>query len=266
MSLDAWAERRRLSGKYLALVAQTLDEAKTGVGYLQELGIRFESLPAPANDTAKPPELAELEQFIGFARARLTQKDPALINSNAGNWPIGHLALRAKAAAGRDKFDPGVFKTKQLLKLGRLQVKKGENPPATTLFVRFDPAFGSPAGVVVLNKLLFSKSDNLPKGENDIENQAVESLRSVLERDAPEVAQRLGFGKHPQGGSLDAEALALQTPAVLEIPLSPAVIVAVQGKQLLIECELDEQPSPESAVHVQHAIGKRSRPEVHDGR
>jgi hypothetical protein len=38
VGLEAWAARRKLSGKYLALVSKTLDEAKTGAGYLKQLG------------------------------------------------------------------------------------------------------------------------------------------------------------------------------------------------------------------------------------
>jgi len=63
----------------------------------------------------------ECDRFIAFMRTRLNQKEPPLIVANAGNWPIGHLDVRAKAAAGRDKFDPNTFKAKQTLKLARLQ-------------------------------------------------------------------------------------------------------------------------------------------------
>lgn len=255
-SVEDWATRRGLSGRYLALVAQTLDEAKAGNGYLKQLGTMWESLPSPKNETDVPTELRELEQFVAFLQTRLSAKEPPLIHSSAGNWPIAHLALRAKAADARDKFDPGVFKSRQLLKLGRLPAKKGENPAATTLFLSMEPALDSPPGMVVLRRIVFSKADNLPNNAKDIESQAVESLRAVLERESPEVARQLGFGKHPLGDELDADALAIQVPATIEVPLSPSAVAAVQEKQLLVECELDPKASPESAVHVQHAIGK----------
>lgn len=257
VSLEDWAARRRLRGKYLALVAKTLDEAKTGAGYLQQLGTLWEAVPAPTDAARVPQELVECERFIAFMRARLGQKEPALINANAGNWPIGHLALRARVAAGRDAFDPGVFQAKQTLRLGRLQGKKGEQASAVVLYLRVDPAFASDPGLVVFRRPLFSKSDNLPKNRKDTETQAVESLRSVLEREAPDVARRLGFGKHPRGGVLDSESFAVQAPAVVEIPLSPAAVAALQGRQLLLECELDGQATPEAAVHVRHAVGTR---------
>jgi hypothetical protein len=45
--LEDWAVRRKLSGKYLALVAKTLDEAKNGAGYLKQLGDMWEAIPVP---------------------------------------------------------------------------------------------------------------------------------------------------------------------------------------------------------------------------
>lgn len=257
ISLEEWAARRKLSGKYLAVVSKTLDQAKSGAGYLKQLGAMWDAIPAPAKAGGVPQELMECERFIAFVRTRLGPKEPSLINANAGNWPIGHLALRARVAAGRDKFEPSTFKVRTTLKLGRLQPKNGEKDLATVLYLRVDPAFDSPPGVVVFHRPLFSKSDNLPKNKNDIETQAVESLRAVLEREAPDVARRLGFGKHPRGGELDAESFAVQAPVVVEIPLSNVAVTALQGKQLLVECELDGKSTPEAAVQIQHAIGTR---------
>jgi hypothetical protein len=254
VSLEEWAARRKLSGKYLALVFKTLAEAKTGAGYLKHLGAMWDAIPAPTKAGDVPKELMDCDRFIAFARARLNQKEPPLIVANAGNWPILHLANRAKAAAGRDKFEPTTFKAKQTLKLGRLQSKKGE---ATVVYLRVDPAFDSPGGVVVFHRPVFSKADNLPKNKKDIETQGVESLRAVLEREAPDVARRLSFGKHPNGGDLDPDSFAVQAPIVVEIPLSAAAVTALQGKQLLVECELNGKSSPESAVEVQGAIGTR---------
>lgn len=251
VSLEAWADRHKLSGTYLALVAKTLDDAKTGAGYLKQLGDMWDAVPAPAKAGGVPNELIECERFITFARSRLTQKEPPLIVANAGNWPIGHLATRAKAAAARDKFDRGIFQAKRILKFGRFQGKK-DKAAATVLYLRVDREFDSPAGVVTFQRPVFSKSDNLPKNKKDIENQQIESLRSVLERDAPEVAQRLGFGK----GNLDADSFAVTAPAVVEIPLSANTVAALQGRQLLVECEIATTATPEAAVLVQHAVGK----------
>ncbi len=259
VGLDEWASRRKLSGKYLALVTKTLTEAKTGAGYLKQLGALWDAIPAPRQASGVPQELAECERFITFARSQLGEKEPPLIKANAGNWPIAHLALRAKVAAGRDKFDPVSFKSKQTLKLGKLQMKKGQKPSATTLILSVDPAFDSAPGVVVFHSPLFSKADKLPKNKKEIANQGIESLRAVLEREAPDVARRLGFGKHPRGSELDADSFAVQAPMVIEIPLSPAAVAALQGKQLLVECELDGKASPEAAIQIQHGVGSLPR-------
>jgi hypothetical protein len=258
VSIETWAARRKLSATYLALVAKTLDDAKTGAGYLQQIGAKWDALPAPTNDIAVPQEMRELERYIAYVQTRLCQREPALIVPGAGNWPIKHLALRTKVATARDKFDAESFKTRQMAKLGRLQTKKGEKPSETTFYLRIDTAFPNlPDGVIVIPRSVFTKSDNFTQNKKEIESQGVETLRAVLEREAPEVAKRLAFGKHPNGGVLDADAFAIKAPSVLEIPLSATAVAALQGRQLLIECELDVKVSPETAVHVQHAIGKR---------
>jgi hypothetical protein len=258
VSLAAWATGRKLSAPYLALVAKTLDEARTGTGYLKQLGARWESLPPPAKAKEVPEAFREFERFVAFVQGRLHQKEPELIQANAGNWPIRHLALRAGVAAKRDQFDPGVFKSKQLIQFGRLQVKKGQQPPETMLVLRIDPAFeGAPSGVVVVQRSAFTRADHFVSNKKEVETQGQESLRAVLERQAPEVARRLGFGKHPGGGTIAADAFAVKAPAVVEIPLTPAAALALQGKQLLVECELDAKSCPDAAFHLQHAIGKR---------
>ena len=263
---EAWAERQKLSGTYLALVQKTLDEAKTGTGYLKQLGIKWESLPAPTNAVDVPQEVRELERFVAFVQTQLCQREPQLIVANAGNWPIGHLGLRAKVAAGRDKFDPSNLKARQFFRFDRLQTKKAEKPAETVLYLRIDLPFeDSPAGIVVVSRSAFTKSEKFTQNKKEIQNQAQESLRTVLEREAPEVARRLAFGKHPDGGDLDPDAFAVQAPGVLEIPLPSAAVAALQGKQLLVDCELDPKGSPESAFHLQVAVGKRPQATARTG-
>lgn len=258
LSLHAWAVRYKLSGKYLALVVKTLDESKVGTGYLKELASRWNSIPAPANAKDVPHELKELEQFVSFVQTQLCQHEPRLIHADAGCWPIGHLDLRAAAAVARDKFAPGNLTSRQLLKFGRLEMKNGKKPNETVLYLRIDSAFeGLPTGVIVVRKAVFTKGDTIAQNKKESEAQGMESLRAVLEREAPEVARRLRFGKHPSGGTLDADAFAVQAPGVLEIPLSAAAVAALQGKQLLIECELDGDRSTKAAFHLLSATGKR---------
>ena len=258
MPVEAWAKGRGLSGKYLKLVMETLENAKTGTSYLKQLGDRWHHLPAPKTAGDVPPELMELQRFVSFLQAQLCQREPGLIHANAGCWIIGHLDLRAKAANARDKFDPAIFKSKQLVKFGRLEAKKADQPSETVLHLRIDPAFeGLATGMIVVRRAVFSKSDTITQNKRDLESQGVESLRAVLEREAPDVARRLGFGKTPGGDALDADAFAVQAPGMLEIPLSSAAVASLRGKQLLLECELAGDDSTRTAFHLIPGMGKR---------
>jgi hypothetical protein len=258
LSPDAWAVRHKFSGKYLALVATTLDEAKSDTGYLKQLGEKWASLPAPKAAGDVPLELKEIQRSVAFLQTQLCQREPRLIHADAGCWVIGHLDLRAKAAFARDQFDPASLKSRQLIKFGRFETKKGEKPSETVLSLRIDPAFaGLPSGTIVVRQAVFTKSDTIPQNKKDSEAQGLESLRAVLEREAPDVARRLAFGKYPTGPALDADAFAVQAPGILEIPLSSAAVAALQGKQLLLECELDGDSSTKSAFHLRPAVGKR---------
>jgi hypothetical protein len=266
VSLDTWAARYKLSGKYLTLVAKTLDEAKTGTGYLKQLGEKWKSLPAPKNASDVPQELKELERFVSFLQIQLCQPEPRLIHADAGCWVIGHLDLRAKAADARDKFDPANLKSRQLIKFSRLEGKKGVKPSETVLYLRIDPAFeGTPPGLIVVRRAVFTKADTIAQNKKDIEAQGLESLRAVLERDAPEVARHLGFGKHPSGRAMDPDAFAIQAPGVLEISLSSAAVTSLQGKQLLLECELDGESATKSAFYLLPATGKRPESTIGTG-
>lgn len=265
VAIDDWASRQGLSGKYLALVSKTLDESKDGAGYIGALGDKWRSLPAPADGKGTPPELLELEKFIAFVQTRLIAKEPQLIRPGAGTWPIGHLALRAEAAAARGKADSAALKSKTILEFGRFQAKKGEDPAATTLVLRVDPAFdGVAPGVVVLHRPTFTKGTKPAKTAKEAAAQMAVSLREFLERENPDLARRLKFGAHPRGGELDADSLVLQAPAVLEIPLSQAAAGKLIGLQLVVECELDAKASPESAVHVRRASGKLPEKTAYD--
>lgn len=235
-----------------------MDGAKDGTGYLKQLGDKWNSLPAPKSAGDVPEELKELQRFVSFLQTQLGHREPRLIHADAGCWVIGHLDLRAKAAFARDKFDPANLKPRQLVKFGRLETRKGERPPGTVLYLRSDPAFeGLSPGLIVVRRAVFTRSDAVAQSKKEIEAHGLESLRAVLEREAPDVARRLGFGRHPDGRALDADAFVVPAPGVLEIPLGSTAVAALQGKQLLLECELDGDSSTTSAFHLLPATGRR---------
>ena len=122
--IAAWAAQRKLSAKYLALVYSTLNEASAGHGYLKQIGQLWDTLPAPNDGKSRPRELESLQRLIEFTQQQLCYRDENLIQSNAGNWPIAHLAFRTKVTQRRDQFDPSQFKSSRLLRSGRLPAAK----------------------------------------------------------------------------------------------------------------------------------------------
>jgi hypothetical protein len=253
--LENWAAQRGLSGKYLGLVAKTLDEASELSGPLKQLGLMWDALPSPSNGPEVPRRMGDIEQLIGFIQGNLVSREPNLI---PGHWAIGHLALRAQVAAARDKFDRGGLRARAVLRPGRIVGRKGDpNLRGTSIFLRVDPAFESqPGGLVTVHRPVFSKSKNLPRTEKDEKEQLVETLRSVLERDAPELAKNLAFGIHPAGGTIGPDSFVVKAPALIEIPLSPEAVTGLNDKQVLLDCELDGQSSPEALIAISAALGE----------
>lgn len=258
-SLESWATQRGLSGKYLALVAKTLGEARAGIGPMKQLGAMWEALPPPSNARDVPQPLRDIERFIAFIQSNLIEKEPRLIQPGAGNWPIAHLALRARAAAARDQFDPRALKQRVILKPGRIPGRQGEpDQQGISLFLRVDPAFGSqPGGLVIVQRPVFSKNESLPRSDQDEKQHPVETLRSVLERAAPELARTLAFGRHPAGDTIGPDSFVVKAPALIEIPLPPEAASALREMHILLDCELDGKSTPEALVAISSALGKR---------
>lgn len=255
IDIAAWGQRRGLSGKYLGLVWETLNEASAGSGLVKEVGRLWDALPPPADAAARPLELEALERYIVFCQQQLCYREGALILSHAGNWPIQQLDFRAKSARQRDQFDPGRFKTRHTVVFNRLQRAK-DKPAGTSLYLRIDRAMGDEAGgQVLLRRPVFSKSNTPPRNEDEFKKQEAVTLREVLEKHEPELAKRLLFGKQPGGGEIDADSFVVEAPGLVEIPLGPAAVAELDGKHLIIECELDAKQR-ERSVYLRHATGK----------
>ena len=258
LSPEAWAQRQGLSGSYVALVVKTLAEATAGESFMRKLGGMWEALPAPTNATDVPQAVREVTAFIALMQTGVGSHDPALIRS--GRAPIDHLAMRVKVAASRDKGGVGNIGTRSKLRIGRLpappKVAKAAQAEVTTLYLRLDPAFDSKPGLVILHRPMLSKRDG-PSNDKQAKEDEVETLRAVLERETPELASQLAFGKHPSGEALDPDSLVLQAPFVLTIPLGAQAMAGLQGKYLHLDFEVDAGSSAESAVFLQQAIGKK---------
>lgn len=258
VSIEAWAQRSELSEKYLALIWSTLSKASSTSGYLKRLGEKWDALPAPATNGNVPRELVELNRYVEFCQQKLCHRKEQLIRSNAGNWPIGHLDFRAKTAAKRDQFDPGVFASRRLIRLDRIRAPRKNDQKTRTLYLRIDPAFaGSQDTYVLLHRPIFSRNGNLPRNKNEEQRHQVVTLRAFLQQQAPEVLKRLAFGRHPKGHAIDPDSLAVKAPTLIEIPLGPEMCRLLDGKQLLLDCELDPEHGNNGIVHVLQSMGNK---------
>ena len=135
IDLATWAERHHLSSRYFALVWETLSDASRAandfakaapdragktIGFYEQLGQMWNALPAPTDARTKPPEWNGLERYVEFWQRKLPHREGAMIQSHAGNWPIGHLEFRAREAAARDQFDPGNLRPKVTITVAQI--------------------------------------------------------------------------------------------------------------------------------------------------
>ncbi len=257
VSIEAWARRSKLSERYLAIVWSALDGlGDDATGYVAEVAKAWQSLPAPAG-TGRPNEFDDFARTVERARERLGFARQALVKSNAGNWPIGHLDFRAKVSANRDKHDAGRFQDRAFVRFDRVRPPKKEKDPQPTLRLRVAPAFpGAGRGYVLLERPVVSRSGNRARNEKDLEKSGEVTLRSVLERHAPDVARKLAFGKHPAGGEIASDSCVLRAPAEITLPLDGKLLEALDDRHVLVDVRLDLERSPEAAVHVQYGLGE----------
>ena len=260
-SLARLAESKGLSTKYLILVYETLANAPHDSGFMEQLRTLWEIVPAPTNANAVPAEFNELMKLVEFGRKTLTPPLKGLIKSNANNWPIQWLDFRSKTAAVRDQFSEEQLESEVLINVGRIPVyKEGMEP--YSMFVHFRKGYSQDDGYVVVKRPLFSLAQQLPNNEQDEKvNHKVVSLRQVLEKHNPDLATGLKFGEHPvpdslPEGGLDSEWMVVKTPAVVQIPFTPEMHVELQGKHLLLQCQLDASASRDQSVFVQFGNGK----------
>tara|TARA_B110000438_G_scaffold296249_1_gene340641 strand:+ start:3886 stop:7389 length:3504 start_codon:yes stop_codon:yes gene_type:complete len=259
-SIRQYAEANGLSAKYLELVWNTLSKPNSSRGFTQQLEQYWKSVPPPLDNHGTPREFDELMRFIEFARNTLTPPLKGLIKSNAGNWPIHWLDFRAKTAAVRDKFSPEQLQSEVLVNVGRVPVfKEGTEP--YSMSIEFRKGYSDDEGYVIIKRPLFSNAQALPKNEKDeTENHKVISLKAALDQHNSDLSAKLKFGTHPVAKSTSAEAfdpewLVIKTPALIEIPFTSEMHKELQGKHLLLQCQLDSQESRDASVFIQFGNG-----------
>ena len=247
--------RPGLSEKYLALVSKTLVEASSQTGFMKKIGEAWQAIPAPKNSTDRPIELQTLQELVAFGRKVLTAREGQLIFPSAGNWPIGHLDLRTKTAAGRDKFDRQELQSETLIHVVRLpKLSDDAKVEPYSVFLRVEPGFAEGDNYVVIKRALFSKVDRLPNNEKEEKTHAIKTLRSVLEKSNPDVAATLQFGNHPGGDEIDQDSFVVKAPAVIEIPITAEMQRELGDQHLLLKCQLDPNHSRNGSVLVQASV------------
>lgn len=252
-TIREYAEANGLSAKYLELVWNTLSITTSRRGFMQQLEQYWKAVPPPQDDAGTPREFNDLMQFIEFGRKTLTPPLKGLIKSNAGNWPIHWLDFRAKTATLRDKFSPEQLQSEALVNVGQVPVfKEGMEP--YSMSIRFKHGYSDADGYVIIKRPLFSNTQTLPKDAE--ENHTIVSLKAALVRHNTDLATRLEFGTHPvkkptSAEPLDPEWLIIKTPTLIEIPFSAEMHKELQGKHLLLQCQLDPRESRDASIFIQ---------------
>lgn len=252
--------RPRFSEKYLALVSKTLGDASSQTGFMKKIGEAWQAIPAPKNATDRPIELQTLQDLVAFGRKVLTTREGQLIFPSAGNWPIGHLDLRTRTAASRDKFDRQELQSETLINVVRLpKLNDGAKVEPYSVFLRVEPGFVEGDNYVVFKRALFSKVDRLPNNEKEEKAHEIKTLRSVLEKSNSDLTATLQFGKHPEGDDIDRDSFVVKAPAVIEISITADMQRELAEQHLLLKCQLDPKHSRDGSVLVQTSVREISK-------
>lgn len=256
LSPEAFAVLHQLSGRYLSSVVNFFLELSSIPGAPAEMLASWEAVGQPPADGSLPESFMRFCDLVEEYRRQLTADEGELIRANAGNWPIGHLDFRARTAAARDKFDRSKFRASTLLRTGNVAAAPDDKTSESLkVSVRFESAFASESGLVLLKRPIFSRADNLPGNADEEVKQEVLTLRSVLEESNPAVASALNFGRHPDGSELDPDSLVIRTPMVLEFLISNEMRQRLNGRRLLIPVELEASSVNVGSVRVAQWMG-----------
>lgn len=246
VTIESWAQDRGLSSVYLPRVANFLDvtlpkTASYELAFAHQLATQWQQLAAPESETSTSQQIRDFVQSIELLRNVLTPPERELIQSNAGNWPINHLDFRAKVAASRDQFETNNLKATTILRSPRISNRHSNASDNQTqkISIQFERAFSNDDTVVIIQQAIFSNSDQWPNNPTEYQQHQAQSFRSVLEASAPELASSLRFGNHLSGTDIDAESFAVQVPNNIEIAIPAKLAKQLDGKHLLMKCQLD---------------------------
>lgn len=252
-TIEAWAADRRLSPKYLRTMWETLNApAADDPFYLGAIRRQWRALTPPQDlaDPVAPRELANeigaLAENIRRTSRLLGAKETPAIVSNAGNAPVQHIDRRKKSAAARDTFD-GSFLTDRR----RVQVELRRLQDRSSVALHLQASLGnkgSAPGLIILKDLNFSaQSTNEYRPSEKNQNQ---SLRDVLAAHDPAQLQRLKFGVHPSGHTIEPDDLVLSTSEPLEFTIPTKAFGNRRDISLFLDATLDREHSPPEIVRL----------------
>lgn len=247
VTIEQWAVSRKLSNRYLAIVWNYLnsfspDASLESVERL--IQFRWIVLPAPTDEAQKPKELKDLIDVVKANRRMLSPPSPELIKANAGNWPIQHLDFRAKVASSRNQFQREAFRSSKIVLSDPIPPPR-PNSPSFEIRILADHPFHEGQSYLLIQQPIISLADHLPRNDEERKNHKVETLREFLSRTQSHirlegVAEPPPWGKHPIGHDIDPDSLAIRVPGNLSIRLTPEVQKELQGRRLVLPCEIDQ--------------------------
>ncbi|MDB5337619.1 MAG: hypothetical protein JWN70_3238 [Planctomycetaceae bacterium] len=254
-TLENWAVERKLSSKYLNVLYEILQGDPQAdqyyVGWLQR---RWNEIPAPA-DAAVPNLTGEawglIQQFAQEIQAlskQLCPKETEAIVANAGNAPIEHLDKRAKTAAERDTFSSTSLQPTRRLQWEFKNLDRQEKVRIVITASQFGGAPSSGQGYIILKSLNFSMApfDNYqPKDE-----KRNFSLRKLLTDHAPNELEKLQFGMHPTGATVEADVCVLAAGSSLEIEVPVTAFATLKEIRFFVDAELDRQHTKSNLIAV----------------
>jgi len=244
-SIDQWADRHKLSRKYLRRLLETLEDDADDAFYLGRLRRRWNALPTPDDGADVVTGIRAIANNIRRLSRMLCTEETRAIVSNAGNPPIVHTERRSKSAAERDTFNESLLNDSQHR---HIEFRDLDKRPSISLVFRVSDPIGSDGGFVLLGDLNFStESEGRYKPGDDEHNMP---LQDILKEHSPELLKQLNFGVHPNGATVDPGIVVLASPTLLEITIPTKAFGDEKRIYFHARATLDRKHSKLGAVRV----------------
>ncbi len=251
-TIEQWAADRKLSGKYLSKLHNTLEGKPADVKFFARfLRERWQAIPGSDNHETIPAAATQQVRALAADIQRLSKQlcvpETAAIVGNAGNGPIQHIERRSKMAAARDMFNQALLSHARRFHAEYRDINKQDKIRVVLQVNNLDAATDSTA-VVLLKNLNFSTSDHFNYRPSDPQRNT--SLLEILKESSPDQFAKLQVGRHPRGGDLEENSFALVSGATLELEVPTEDLPEGKNFYLYVEAELDRERSTAGAVQL----------------